>query len=258
METRKQTRWFGDIVRLSAGAVLVWLVVSVSTARGFAASSCTKVVFSGEVSAGEAWQTSLGQGWVFRILPIPPGQGGYSGWDLIVDRDPPAGYPDGLLLATLPYNSINEREIGTTFGLRAQDAIGWNPRSFHFMIDPAEYREAQQVYLELAKAGALSGAVSQTGSQRMERLLRLLKNTAAGEFHIEDVRLNPGIGDPAPFAQAWTLAALRVPHEIVAAPDGRSSQRGSLEWMRFSVTLWLPGSWKLPAGLHETPAPCVR
>ena len=245
-------------IRCGVAALALGFAVTLACGRAAADSSCQKIVLQGEVSAGQFWQASLGQGWVFRILPIPPGQGGYSGWDLIVDRDPPAGYPDALLLATLPYNSINEREIGTTFGLRAQDAIGWNPRTFHFMTDPAEYREAQQLYLELAKAGALSGAASQTGSQRMERLLRLLKNTAAGEFHIEDVRLNPGIGDPAPFAQAWTLAALRVPHEIVAAPDGKSSQRGSLEWMRFSVTLWLPGSWKLPAGLHETPAPCIR
>lgn len=219
---------------------------------------CTKVELKGQINAGQSWQAPLGQGWVFRILPIPPGQVGYSGWDLTVDRDPPAGYPDALLLATLPYNSINEREVGTTFGLRAQDAIGWNPRSFHIMIDPASFREAQQLYLELAKAGALSGAVAQKGSQDIDRLLRLQKNTAAGELHIEDVRLNPGIADPAPFAQAWTLAALRMPHEIVAAPDGKSSQRGSLEWMRFSVTLWLPGAWKLPEGLHGVPAPCVQ
>jgi hypothetical protein len=220
--------------------------------------SCTKVELKGEINAGQAWRAELGQGWIFRMLPIPPGQAGYSGWDLAVDQDPAAGYPDALLLATLPYNSINEREIATTFGLRAQDAIGWNPRSFHFLIDPGEFRQAQQLYLQLAKAGELSGSAGQNGAQNIDRLLRLQKNTAAGEFHIEDVRLNPGIGDPAPFAQAWTLAALHMPHEIVAAPDGRSTEHGVLVWIRFSVTLWLPGPWKLPAGLRGTTAPCVH
>src|ERR1700738_1509554 len=84
-------------------------------ARAGAASSCRKVVLKGEVNAGQVWKAALGQGWVFRIQPIQPGPAGYSGWDLVVDRDPPVGYPDALLLATPPYDSINEREIGTTF-----------------------------------------------------------------------------------------------------------------------------------------------
>ena len=77
-------------------------------------------------------------------------QAAYSGWDLVVDREPAAGFPDALLLATLPYNSINEREIGTTFGLRAQDAIGWNPRSFRFIVTPSDFREAQQLFRSLS------------------------------------------------------------------------------------------------------------
>jgi hypothetical protein len=221
-------------------------------------SACTRIVLPGDVSAGTTWEAPLGQGWVFRVVPIPPGQAGYSGWDLVVDRDPPAGYPDALLLATLPYNSINEREIGTTFGLRAQDAIGWNPRTFHFMVDPAAFREARQLYLALAKVGQLSGNAAKNGDHQVDRLLSLEKNTAVGEFHIEDVRLTPGVADAAPFAQAWALAAARTPHEIVAAADGRASPRGSLAWMRFSVTLWLPASWKLPPQLHGSQAACVR
>ena len=77
-------------------------------------------------------------------MPVPALDAAYSGWDMVVDRIPPAGFPDALYLATPPYNSINQREIGTTYGLRAQDAIGWNPRSFRFLTDPAAFREAQQ------------------------------------------------------------------------------------------------------------------
>ena len=103
---------------------------------------------SGEVSAGQEWKADFGQGWVFRLLPIDTsswaGKAGYSGWDLVVDREQPAGYPDALLVATPPYNSINEREVGTTFGLRAQDAIGWNPRSFRFLTNAAASGRARR------------------------------------------------------------------------------------------------------------------
>src|ERR1700756_396986 len=84
-------------------------------------AACTRVVFEGQASAGGYWTVPLGQGWVFRVLPITPLHAAYSGWGPGVDRKPAAGFPDALLLATMPYNSINEREIGTTFGLRAQD-----------------------------------------------------------------------------------------------------------------------------------------
>ena len=223
-----------------------------------AASICRKVVLAGEVNAGQSWQAPLGQGWVFRLLPVPPGQAGYSGWDLVVDRDRPAGYPDALLLATLPYNSINEREIGTTFGLRAQDAVGWNPRSFHFMIDPAAFREAQQLFLNMAKDKQLDAIAVKGTSQNVDRLFGLEKSTAAGELHIEDVKLRLGVADAAPFAQGWALAAMRAPHETVPADEGKSTPRGSLIWMRFSLILWLPAAWKLPADIDGPLVPCER
>jgi hypothetical protein len=225
-----------------------------------AASACQKIMLAGEINAGQTWQTSLGQSWVFRIQPIQSAMpGDYSGWDLVVDRDPPAGYPDALLLATLPYNSINEREIGTTFGLRAQDAIGWNPRTFHFLTDPAAFRQAQQIYLSLFRAGQLSGSAAKNpdSTRGIATLMSLEKNTASGEFRIQDAHLTPGIADAAHFAEAWALAGARTPHEVVAAPNGKSSARGSLAWMRFSVTLWLPKSWRVPAELHPTPSACV-
>src|SRR5258708_14154090 len=107
---------------------------------------CARVTIVGQVSAGGEWSTKLGEGWVIRVLPIAPSLAGYSGWDLVMDRDQPAGFPDALLLATMPSNSINEREIGTTFGLRAQDAIGWNPRSFHFLSNSADFHEGQRLF----------------------------------------------------------------------------------------------------------------
>jgi len=86
-----------------------------SDERGWNAASgkLPQVVLTGEAGEGQQWRAAFGQGWAFRVLPIQPGPAGYSGWDLVVDREQPAGYPDALLLATPPYNSINEREVGT-------------------------------------------------------------------------------------------------------------------------------------------------
>jgi hypothetical protein len=222
--------------------------------------SCTRMVFEGQVSAGGSWTVPLGQGWVFRVLPIPPFQAAYSGWDLVVDRQPPAGFPDALLLATLPYNSINEREIGTTFGLRAQDAIGWNPRSFRFIVSPSDFREARQLFRSLPvnarPATGESGDPKPVDRQAMARLLEIQKHAAAGEFRIVDAHIVPGVADPAPYAQQWAIAWLQTPHTVEEAPQGKSSALGALKWMRFAVTLWLPAGWDVPPSVQARGTPC--
>lgn len=225
-------------------------------------AACTRVVFEGQASAGGYWTVPLGQGWVFRILPITPLQAAYSGWDLVVDREPAAGFPDALLLATMPYNSINEREIGTTFGLRAQDAIGWNPRSFRFIVSPSDFREAQRLFRSLAANAGLQSAIGKGGDppqgdrQAMARLLEIQKHAAAGEFRIVDAHIVPGVADPAPYAQQWAAAWTQTPHTVEEAPDGKSNALGALKWVRFAVTLWLPAGWIVPASLQARRAPC--
>ncbi len=221
-------------------------------------------MIDGDVKAGQEWKASLGQGWLFRVAPIQPASAGYSGWDLIVDRDPPAGFPDALLLVTLPYNSINEREIGTTFGLRAQDAIGWNPRSFHFLTDPEAFREGRQIFRNLTASGAFvtagqNAAQSDSADSRaMAQLMELQQRASSGEFRILDARIVPGVGDAAPYAEGWALASAHTPHQVEAAPSGRSTSLGAIHGLRFEITLWLPRQWRLPADLRGTAAPCPK
>ena len=243
--------WCGK--RLAAVLAGLGVPIAFQCGRAVAApSSCQRVVMEGELEAGGAWSAAIGQGWMFRVLPIARGQAGYSGWDLVVDREQPAGYPDALLLATMPYNSINEREIGTTYGLRAQDAIGWNPRSFRFMTDAADFREG-------AAALCCAGLGSEVSRIRrsMQSLLKLRERASWGELRIADAGLVPGTSDPAPFAQAWAMASARTPHQVLPA-SGPSSARGELRSMRFTLTLWLPGAWKLPALLHGVRAMCPQ
>src|ERR1019366_9299686 len=233
--------------------------------RGEAAprqTHCRKFTLTGEVNAGQEWRATIGEGWVFRVLPVQPpkdAQGSaYSGWDLVVDRDQPAGFPDALLLATPPYNSISEREVGTTFGLRAQDAMGWNPRSFHFLTDPDALREGQKQFRALGgtKIWTEAPVASSREHEAEQRLLEINRSASAGQLRILNARFTPGIADAAPFARKWALQSAKTPHTIAPAAGAKATPLGELDWMRFSVTLWLPAGWKAPEGLRAPLAAC--
>lgn len=221
------------------------------------AASCQRIVLEGEATAGQEWKAAIGAGWVFRVLPIQPGNADYSGWDLVVDREQPMGFPDALLVATPPYGSINEREVGTTFGLRAQDAIGWNPRSFRFLTDPDALRESQKLFQVLGKT-TRAPAASREEEIAIQSQLRINERSSSGEFRILDARIAPGIADAAPFAQNWALASFKTPHRAEAAASGKPTLLGELHWMRFSITLWLPENWKTPKDLHAARRACAE
>ncbi len=224
-------------------------------------AQCQRLQFTGEVNAEHQWRAGFGEGWVFRVLPIVShAKVDMSGWDLVVDRVHPAGYPDALLLATPPYNSISEREIGTTYGLRAQDAIGWNPRRFHFLIRPAALREGQRAFLELNRERRLLGGSAPAPSQAMKQataeLVALERHAATGEFRILDALIWPGAADPAPYAQNWALQSEKTPHTDESMMGNPPTPLGELDWMRFSITLWLPVGWKAPRRVAASPASC--
>lgn len=249
------------ICPLRMAAIIAGFFVGVSAGPVHAAT-CKKVSFNGQVAEGKTWATSFGEGWVVKLLPVAPAASGYSGWDIAVDREGGTGYPDSLLLATPPYGSLNEREIGTTFGLRAQDAIGWNPRSFRFLINPVAFTEAQQVYRELLRNGALTrasqGTMSSDGKdqQALGRLLSMQEDAATGQLQILDARIVPGTGDPESYARNWSIASGRTPHETDTAPAGRATPRGRLEWIRFTISLTLPGNWSLPPDSRSVNISC--
>lgn len=241
-------------------------VERVSGAEVPAPHACGKIVLHGEVSAGHQWKVAIGEGWVFRLLPIPKDKttAGMDGWDLVVDREEPAGFPDALLLATPPYNLINSREIGTTYGLRAQDAIGWDPRHFRFMTNRNAFRQAQRLYLFLDRYGELGGKAKAVARGRrkkalkraMARFEKLAKESSPGEFDIVDARLTPGIGPVKPYAANWALQSAKVQHRDEPPPSATPTPLGTLDWIRFSVTLWVPGSWRATKGIEQPRTPC--
>lgn len=258
--------------RTAAPALMALVFMAGSGLRGAggaeAPHTCRKIVLTGEVSAGNEWKTGFGEGWVFRVLPIPreKAAAGVGGWDLVVDRLDPAGFPDALLVANPPYNLINSREVGTSFGLRAQDAIGWNPRHFHFMTNRSDFRQAQKAYLFLNRNGELGGQAHDAASGRkqkalhraMERFEKLARDSLPGEFRILDARLTPGAAKAQPYAANWAFQSAKTPHTDEVPAGGAATPLGSLQWMQFSVTLWVPGSWRAPKNIQQPPMPCPQ
>ena len=256
--------------RYCTGNLLVLGLSLMMPSTGTAAASpeeCRRIAIQGEALAGNEWRHPIGQGWVFRLVPIKAGTRDYSGWDLVVDRAGGAGFPDALLLATPPYDSINQREVGTTFGVRAQDAIGWNPRSFRFLNNPAVLRRAQTLYFETRSSpdknprgpdGAHLAQASDPAHDVNSALGSLMDDVAthssAGQFRILDARLTPGTANALPYAQNWALQQRNTPHTIT--PTTSPTPYGKLDALRFEITLWLPSNWKTPKTQQAVPSAC--
>jgi hypothetical protein len=212
-----------------------------------------RIVLSGEVSAGQAWQAEIAQGWLIRLVPVAPSGRGYTGWDLVVNPTKDSNYPDALLLATPPYGSLSEREVATTFGLRAQDAIAWTPREFHFLTSDHDLSAARMNFKSLTAAS--SDPSSKENASR--ELMNLIGNAASGDFRVLDAKLTAGVADPPAFAQQWATRLNRIPHTFVPS-NAAATPLGELKWMRFSVSLLLPIKWGIPRELHPIPAKCAQ
>jgi hypothetical protein len=219
---------------------------------------CRSVPLTGEVKEGQEWSVAIGEGWIFRLVPIQPSGRGYSGWDLVVNRVEDGGYPDALLVGTPPYGSLNEREIGTTYGLRAQDAIAWNPRRFHFLTSAKSWQRARELFREVVSNPSGEGAGAAT-----RELLGMVSDpsqSVRGQFSLLDARLIPGAGDPPAYARQWAANLSQVPHTIEQTEQtgGSPSAQGELRWIRFAVTLWLPESWKTSSELRNRETKCAE
>ncbi len=220
---------------------------------GRAVTECTRIQLDGAVTAGKEWQAAVGQGWRIRLVPIAPSGKGYQGCDLAFDRESGGGYPDALLLATPPYGSLNEREIGTTFGLRAQDAIAWSPRRFRFLTTVGALEQGRKLFGRLATLGGGRWAVDGDVSRE---LLQLVSGASEGKLTIASAEIVTGTADPAPYARQWATQLGRVPHTILPS-QGAGSERGEVHLMRFTITLALPKEWKTAPGVPRAAAGCA-
>jgi hypothetical protein len=216
--------------------------------------SCQKLSITAEARAGQEWSAPIGQGWLLRLVPIAPSGQDYSGWDLAVSPEGDTAYPDALLLGTPPYGSLSEREIGTTFGLRAQDAIAWQPRHFHFLLSVRDLATARRLFRQLTAASPAQA----TSNRASADLIQLVthqpgpiagEKSGSGQLSILDAKYAAGTADPVSYAQQWAAQLGHVSHTVVETGHPATA-RGELLSIRFTAALWLPRTWKLPADLQ--------
>jgi hypothetical protein len=199
---------------------------------------CKAVVLEGQVAAGQSYAQQFSLDWIFYFEPIA------SGWMVRVLR---AGVPrtdhDGAELATPPYRSVTPLAVTTDFSFRAQDAIGWNPRRFHYTKDAAVFQKMAELY-----------APAMAGNAQAERSLAMLAaEQPEGVLTIEDAHLVPGSNDQAAAAAAVASHFETTPHSVEQGP---SSPLGRITAIRFRVQMELrPGTVAAP-GLKTLPIPC--
>ncbi len=191
-------------------------------------------VIVGEVAAGQRFTQPFGgglefvldptrQGWVVRIEPL--------------HRAVPG--PDFAEVATLPFRSVNPLLLTTDFGFRAQDVIGWNPRSFRYLQSPGQFARARRAYDEAVSA-------TQPSPAQTAEVAAVVDASREGRLEILDARLVPGTGDQSPAASLLATHLLTTPHILADATAANTV--GRVEWLRFRATLGgVPAVWATSA-----------
>lgn len=230
------------IIVLASG--LWWLSVGAAwTQRPASAKGkvpqCRRAVLEGVVRAGQGFQTEFARGLVFGLEPI------HSGWALrVVAAGKPRGPHDYAEVATLPYQSVSPLLLSTDWAFRAQDAVGWTPRRFH-------YAATESAFAALA---AGYDAVLRGDGPASQRAALLAEAQPEGVLEIEDARLAPGTADQVRTAAAVSSRFPETPHTL----DGSAppSLLGRLEDVRFRVSLDLPTGLQPATGMKIAAFAC--
>jgi len=206
---------------------------------------CHAVTVEGELNAGQPLVQLLGGGLKLYFQPLP------SGWILrIVPASGSVGEHDYAELATPPYQSVTPLAISTDFAFRAQDAVGWNPRRFHFATNAASFRQLEQAYLKYEAAGATPSADIQA------ELAHQIAQTSEGTVTILDSRLIGGTADQWQMAAAVASHFNSTAHTLVQEPNGSTSPLGRIIWLRFRLELALPAGFNANPKLPSHVRPC--
>lgn len=188
--------------------------------QAVAQKGCPALTFEGDVQAGKSFHHALGlqqsfllesiaSGWIVRVLPASGARGAH----------------DFAELATPPYRSPNPLLISTDFSFRAQDAVAWNPREFHFFTSAQQMSIATKAYDATLKEPNRPAAGA--------ALFPLLAEACTASLQILDARIAGGSADQALMAATVAQHFSQTAHTVdTSAPP---SPLGRILWMRFRV-----------------------
>jgi len=186
------------------------------------AMNCSQVSFEGDVKAGEGFEKVFAPGLKFYLEPLR------SGWIVrVLAADEPRGPHDYAELATPPYRSVSPLLISTDWSFRAQDAVAWNPRRFHYAANRETFRKLAAMYDKVMAGDAVSSA----------RAAELVSAQPEGVLQILDAKLVPGLADQAQMAATVASHLAETPHTV--DQSATPSPLGRVEEIRFRVNLEL-------------------
>ena len=210
-----------------------------------ASPACRLATIEGQLEAGKTWRRPIGNGLAVWFEPIA------AGWILrVIPAAGPLGDHDYAELATPPYRSVTPLSISTDFSFRAQDAVGWNPRRFHFATSSEEFSKLLDVYQRYTQAGASPPAPLEV------ELSGDISEASEGTLTILDARLVPGMADQWRMAGAVASHFATTAHTLVNPVDGKPSALGKLLWLSFRLEFELPKNFSPAAGLRVLPHLC--
>lgn len=188
------------------------------------AASCASLHVEGQVDAGKSYNHAIDATHQFMLEAIP------SGWIVRVLPTAKAhevrAAHDYAELATPPYRSPNPILISTDFAFRAQDAIAWNPREFHYFTTAVQLATATQAYEATMREPNRPAAGA--------ALFSLLPTACTARLRILDARIVGGTANQSLMAAAVASHFAETAHtvETNAAP----TPLGKIVSMRFLVT----------------------
>ncbi|ADW69309.1 hypothetical protein [Granulicella tundricola] len=207
------------------------------------ARACRQAVIEGEVTAGQPFLKAIGGNLALYLQPIA------SGWIIrIVPASGPRGEHDYAELATPPYNSVTALSLSTDFAFRAQDAVGWNPRRFHFATNPQTFSQLLHAYQAFPPPPASPPASAE------QQLASLLPLTSQGTLRILDARMIPGTADQTPMAATVASHFASTAHTVDQLQT--PTPLGKLLWLKFRTELDLPPAFVPAPGLKIQPSVC--
>jgi hypothetical protein len=193
-------RW--PFIASAAICALLLVTPSASIARG----PKQILTLSGQLAAGRSYQHDIGRGLIFRLVPSPASFG--KGWDIeIVPKAGVAGgYPEYAAIATPPYHLYKPTYINASYGVTAQEAVAMSAREFYFVETPSDSQAASVVVNTMVYA-----IDWQMRKESLEDSAAKIP-VGVGELKIVQSRITPG---------------------------KNNEDLGSIDWMKFHVTLKL-------------------
>jgi hypothetical protein len=186
------------------------------------AMNCSRVEFEGDVKAGEGFEKVFAPGLKFYLEPLR------SGWIVrVLATDEPRGPHDYAELATPPYRSVSPLLLSTDWSFRAQDAVAWNPRRFHYAANRETFRKLAALYDKVMVGDAATSA----------KAAQLVSTQPEGVLQILDAKLVPGLADQAQMAATVASHLAETPHTV--DQSATPLPLGRVEEIRFRVNLEL-------------------